>query len=119
MPPLSSSIADKALDLSRAIRYFTIYCMKGSDMARKIQDKTSFFSNLVLYYIAIGVIILGYVFLSIGDADSFTSLTLGPIVLVIGYLVAMPAALLSGVNRKNGAEEKPNPPAPEKPGRNP
>jgi hypothetical protein len=75
-------------------------------MARKVQEKSSFFSNLVLYYAAIGVIILGYVFLSIGDANSFTSLTLGPIVLVIGYLIAMPVALLRGVNRKE--EEKDN-----------
>ncbi|MHB9029314.1 MAG: hypothetical protein ACYC9O_11145 [Candidatus Latescibacterota bacterium] len=78
-------------------------------MARKVQEKTSFFSNLVLYYAAIGVIILGYVFLSIGDANSFTSLTLGPVVLVIGYLIAMPAALLRGVNRKEEVAEQPEP----------
>ena len=68
--------------------------------------------NLKLYYMAIGVIILGYIFLSIGDADSFTSITLGPIVIVIGYIVAVPFALLSGVHKKENntvSEEIKNP----------
>lgn len=68
-------------------------------MARKVQETTGFLSNIILYYVAIGVIVLGYVFLSIGGANSFTSLTLGPVVLVAGYLVAMPVALLVGMNR--------------------
>ena len=63
-------------------------------------EKTGFLRNLILYYMGIGVIVLGYIFLSIGGANSFTSLTLGPVVLVVGYLFAMPIALLTGVNRK-------------------
>lgn len=71
-------------------------------MARKTTtiEKTSFLRNLVLYYAGIGVIVLGYIFLSIGGANSITSLTLGPVILVVGYLLAMPIALLAGVNRK-------------------
>ena len=64
------------------------------------RNKIDLSKNLKLYYAAVGVILLGYIFLSIGDANSITSLTLGPIVLVIGYLVAMPIALLSGVRKK-------------------
>jgi hypothetical protein len=71
-------------------------------MQRKSPKKDDFRKNLRLYYGAVGVIILGYVFLSIGDANSFTSLTLGPIVLVVGYLIAMPIALLSGLGKKDG-----------------
>ena len=52
------------------------------------------------YYAAIGVIALGYLFLSIGGADSFTSLTLGPITLVAGYLIAMPIALMVDFRKK-------------------
>ena len=81
-------------------------------MARKTVEKTDFRLNLILYYAAIGVIILGYVFLSIGGANSFTSLTLGPVVLVLGYLVAMPIALLTGVRRKENVEEPAESPAP-------
>ena len=69
-------------------------------MQRKINGTTDFSRNLKLYYAAIGIIVLGYLFLSIGDADSFTSITLGPVILVIGYLVAVPIALLSGVSQK-------------------
>ena len=74
-------------------------------MLRKMSEKEGFRLNLILYYAAIGVILLGYVFLSMGGANSFTSLTLGPIVLVIGYLVAIPIALLAGVHRNKKIEE--------------
>ena len=69
-------------------------------MQRKMPKKIALSRNLKLYYGAIGVIILGYFFLLIGDADSFTSITLGPIILVVGYLAAVPFALLSGVHKK-------------------
>ena len=62
--------------------------------------KNDFKKNLKLYYCAVGVIILGYVLLSIGNANSITSLTLGPVVLVVGYLIAMPIALLTGLGKK-------------------
>jgi hypothetical protein len=69
-------------------------------MQKKSVKIIDFTRNLKLYYAAIGVIILGYIFLAIGDANSFTSLTLGPIILVCGYLIAVPFALLSGIGRK-------------------
>ncbi len=74
-------------------------------MARKkaennLDSLPDFGRNMVLYYVAVGVVALGYFILSIGGANSFTSLTLGPIVLVLGYLVAIPVALLSGVHKK-------------------
>ena len=64
-------------------------------MQKKTVTKIDFSRNLLLYYVAIGIVILGYIFLSIGNANSFTSLTLGPIVLIVGYLIAVPIALLS------------------------
>lgn len=75
------------------------------DMQRKKTVDTNLARNLWLYYAAVGVILLGYLFLSLGDATSFTSLTLGPIVLVIGYLVAMPIALLYGVRHNTNDKE--------------
>ena len=68
-------------------------------MAKKAAKQIDFSKNLKLYYIAVAVIVLGYIILSLGGANSFTSLTLGPIVLVIGYLIAIPIALLSGVGK--------------------
>jgi hypothetical protein len=77
-------------------------------MARKSVgiEKTNFLKNLILYYVGIGVIVLGYIFLSIGGANSVTSLTLGPVVLVIGYLIAMPVALLAGIHKNETVQEK-------------
>ena len=69
-------------------------------MQRKGVKKADLSKNVMMYYGAVAVVILGYIFLSIGEANSFTSLTLGPVVLVIGYLVAIPIALLSGVRKK-------------------
>ncbi len=74
-------------------------------MQRKNVKETVFSKNLRLYYASICVIVLGYIFLAIGDADSFTSKTLGPIILVLGYIIAVPIALLSGVLPKKDKSE--------------
>jgi len=74
-------------------------------MPRKNEEKVNFSINLNLYYGAVAVIILGYIFLSLGNANSITSLTLGPIILVIGYLIAMPIALLSGIGKKENGKD--------------
>ncbi|MFC1693590.1 hypothetical protein ACFL1R_08810 [Candidatus Latescibacterota bacterium] len=70
-------------------------------MHKKNTTKIDLTKNLKLYYAAVAVILLGYVLLAISDANSVTSLTLGPIVLVLGYLVVMPIALLTGVHKKD------------------
>ena len=74
-------------------------------MQKKNVKKIDLSRNLKLYYAAIGVIILGYIFLAIGDANSFTSITLGPIILLLGYIVAVPITLLSGVLQKKNKNE--------------
>jgi len=66
-------------------------------MQKKNSTQLDISKNLKLYYLAVGIIVFGYIVLSIGGAESFTSLTLGPIILVIGYLIAIPVALLTGV----------------------
>jgi len=50
--------------------------------------------NYQIFGIGIITIIIGYIFLSIGPWDSFFSLTLAPIILIIGYLVLIPWAIL-------------------------
>ena len=77
-------------------------------MKRKQHPVIDFKQNLILYYIAVGIILLGYLFLSIGDANSFTSITMGPVIIVIGYLIAVPFALLTGTpcDTKEKSEEK-------------
>jgi len=67
-------------------------------MARKVEQKRGWFPfgprNRRWFGLAIAVIIVGYIFLSIGPHDSFWSLTLAPIFLGAGYFVLIPIAIL-------------------------
>lgn len=56
--------------------------------------------NMWLFGLALATIALGYVFLSLPPVDGFMSLTLAPLLLVLGYCVLIPIALLSG-NKKD------------------
>ncbi|MDZ7372389.1 MAG: hypothetical protein ONB23_00325 [candidate division KSB1 bacterium] len=60
-------------------------------------------ANLRLLGIGVGVLGLGYLLLAQGPYNSFWSLTLAPVVLLLGYLVIIPAAILWR-GRKRGAE---------------
>lgn len=68
--------------------------------ARKSGEKAPLFSwafgirNLILVGIALLVIVLGYVFLGVGPYDSVQSTTIGPLMLVLGYLVLLPVGIL-------------------------
>tara|TARA_B100001250_G_scaffold321175_1_gene284171 strand:+ start:252 stop:506 length:255 start_codon:yes stop_codon:yes gene_type:complete len=51
-------------------------------------------TNYVLFVSGLLLIIFGYVIMSTGEVNSFQSLTLAPIMLFIGYIVLIPAALI-------------------------
>jgi len=55
-----------------------------------------------LFGIGLAVIVVGYIFLRIPPAEGFWSLTLAPIVLVIGYCVIIPLAILRKPKDKTG-----------------
>jgi len=57
--------------------------------------------NYIIFLIGVFVTILGYIFMAQGPADSFWSLTLAPILLVISYCVLFPIAI---IYRKKTAE---------------
>ena len=50
--------------------------------------------NWTLAAAGLAVILLGYVFLRIPPAEGFFSLTLAPVLLVVGYCVLIPLAIL-------------------------
>lgn len=60
--------------------------------------------NYILFGISFVVLMAGYISLSKGPADSFWSLTLAPILLVIGYCVLIPLAIM--YNKKESKAEK-------------
>ena len=49
--------------------------------------------NYLLFGIGILVIILGYIIMVTGEVNSFQSVKLAPVLLVIGYLVIIPLSI--------------------------
>ncbi len=66
-------------------------------MAKKKPSKTSALvltkKNYLLFGIGVLLIIIGYISMSKGPANSFWSLTLAPIILVIAYLIFIPISI--------------------------
>jgi uncharacterized membrane protein len=82
-------------------------------MARRISEKTGLpFSkrNWRFFFLGLGVILIGYIFLSIPPAQGVFSLTLAPILLVVGYCVIIPVAILLRGHREAGVKESRNRP---------
>lgn len=59
-----------------------------------------------MFILAIGLVILvvGYILMAQPPVDSFWSLTLAPIVLMIAYLIVIPYAIMHG-HKKNKSEQ--------------
>ena len=51
--------------------------------------------NYLLFGVGVFVIIVGYLVMYFGEVDSFQSLVISPLLLLAGYLVIIPMALLS------------------------
>jgi hypothetical protein len=60
-------------------------------------------NNYLLLYGAIGLLLLGYFLMAQSPWDSFLSLSLSPIILLIGYIILIPITILykSSSNKKN------------------
>ena len=50
--------------------------------------------NYLLFCAGLALLMLGYFFMANGEVNSFQSLTLAPILLFVGYIVVIPAALV-------------------------
>ena len=50
--------------------------------------------NYLLFGFGVFVIIVGYLIMYLGDVNSFQSLVISPLLLLLGYLVIIPLALL-------------------------
>ena len=49
--------------------------------------------NYILFSLGLGVLIISYIFMASGSVNSFQSLVISPILLILGYLVIIPVAL--------------------------
>ena len=50
--------------------------------------------NYLIFLAGIINIVLAYIIMALGDTNSFQALTIAPIMLVLGYLVIIPVAIL-------------------------
>ncbi|MBU0529088.1 DUF3098 domain-containing protein [bacterium] len=50
--------------------------------------------NYLIFLVGLLLIVFGYIIMATGEVDSFQSITLAPILLFLGYLVAIPIALI-------------------------
>ncbi len=62
--------------------------------------------NWSLFAAGLAVIALGYLLLSIPPADGFLSLTLAPLLLVVGYCALIPLAILVRETLEEAPEKK-------------
>ncbi|MDD5765374.1 MAG: DUF3098 domain-containing protein [Candidatus Marinimicrobia bacterium] len=83
---------------------------KSTLVGKKSKSKSSFVESLsfarrnyLLFGIGLLAIIIGYIIMATGETYSYQSLTIAPIILLIGYLVVIPIALLY---RKKDRTEK-------------
>jgi len=68
---------------------------KDSDSNTSLFESWDFSTiNYVLFGIGLALIIVGYFIMAAGEVNSFQSLTLAPIMLFIGYIIFIPAALI-------------------------
>jgi hypothetical protein len=59
-------------------------------------------SNYLIFLIGIGVIIVGYLAMTQGPYNSFLSLHLAPLLLVVGYCVLIPLAIMKRSKKPKG-----------------
>ena len=50
--------------------------------------------NYLLFGVGVFVIIVGYLIMYLGEVNSFQSLVISPLLLLVGYLVIIPMAIL-------------------------
>ena len=80
---------------------------KDSESTTALFESWSFSSiNYTLFGIGLALIILGYIVMANGEVNSFQSLTVAPIILFVGYLIFLPAAL---IYRNKNLENEDNP----------
>lgn len=61
-------------------------------------------ANYIILIAGVAIIILGYIVMSAGDAVSPLSVTVAPIILVIGYCIVVPLGII--YRKKRASENK-------------
>ena len=68
---------------------------KDSESKNALFESWSFSTiNYALFGIGLALIIFGYIVMANGEVNSVQSLTIAPIILFVGYIIVIPAALI-------------------------
>ncbi len=78
----------------RNINYIWIMKEKTKEQKPFIEKLTLGKTNYLLFALGLFLIILGYFIMGTGEVNSTQSLSIAPVVLLIGYLVVIPASIL-------------------------
>ena len=67
----------------------------NSNLHKNLFNKWSYGKkNYILFSLGLALLIVGYYLMASGSVNSFQSLAISPILLILGYLVIIPVALL-------------------------
>ncbi|MCF7885735.1 MAG: DUF3098 domain-containing protein [Candidatus Marinimicrobia bacterium] len=83
--------------------------MKEKNLKKKkgvVEEISLTKTNYIVFLVGVVVITLGFFLMATGGTNSPQSLTISPIVLLIGYLVLIPISIFIDGNKKNNSEEK-------------
>ena len=50
--------------------------------------------NYIIFFLGLALLMISYILMASGSVDSFQSLVISPILLILGYIVVIPVALL-------------------------
>ena len=50
--------------------------------------------NYIVFFLGLALLMISYILMSSGSVNSFQSLVISPILLILGYLIVIPVALL-------------------------
>ena len=67
----------------------------NNDLYKSLFNKWSYGrKNYIIFSLGLATLIIGYFLMASGSVDSFQSLVISPILLILSYLVIIPVALL-------------------------
>lgn len=81
---------------------------RGQKKAERVSPFNIYWTkkNYTFLFIGMAVIVIGFYFMSLGPWNSFTSLVISPILLVIGYVIIFPVSILYKKKAEDKKEEK-------------
>ena len=66
-----------------------------NNLHKKLFSKWSYSkNNYILFSLGLAILIISYIIMASGSVNSFQSLVISPILLILGYLIIIPVALL-------------------------